>query len=320
MKNKTPITILLIVAMVINGLTILSNLLFRDQLRALFMPSRYFGTFNIPYLFFFLESVAIFASFGGLIYAFVLYQKRETKKSFAIIAYAAILRIFVANFFYFFSSYFFGWYFYRSPLIGTFWTIIFSVPLLALMYTDLKNDAALAGNPGQVSIQNLLNLNSPSAPVAPFATNATNAINSTPSFPTSPVAPFPQLSALAPSPDAKWKVQVPGQPEQIIDTPTLQFWASSGAIKSNFVIKDAQSDSTYLASQIPGVFSTKSYVTTLLLSFFLGSLGVDRFYLGHVGLGIAKLFTFGGCGIWALIDFILIAVRKVPDSAGRPLA
>ena len=317
MKNKTPITILLIVAMVINGLMIISNLFLSEQLKALFMPFRYFGTINVGYILFLLETVVILGSFGFLIYAFMLYQKREAQKSFTITAYAAIAKIFVANFFFLLSNLFWGWYLYRNTVIETFFAVVLFVPILALMYTDLKNDVALSGNPGQVSIQNLLNLNSSSGPVAP---NATNAINSTPTFPTSPVAPFPQVAAVAPSPDAKWKVQIPGQPEQIIDTPTLQFWANSGAIKSNFVIKDAKSDSTYLASQIPGVFSTKSYVTTLLLSFFLGSLGVDRFYLGHVGLGIAKLFTFGGCGIWTLIDFILIAVRKVSDSAGRPLA
>ena len=65
--------------------------------------------------------------------------------------------------------------------------------------------------------------------------------------------------------------------------------------------------------------SDKSYMTALLLSIFLGGLGIDRFYLGYTGLGIAKLLTLGGVGIWALIDFILIAMRKVPDAQGRPL-
>ena len=63
----------------------------------------------------------------------------------------------------------------------------------------------------------------------------------------------------------------------------------------------------------------KSWMTTLLLSFFLGGIGVDRFYLGYTGLGIAKLLTLGGCGIWALIDFIMIAMNKMPDAQGVPL-
>lgn len=64
----------------------------------------------------------------------------------------------------------------------------------------------------------------------------------------------------------------------------------------------------------------KQWMVALLLSFFLGGLGVDRFYLGYTGLGIAKLLTFGGCGIWALIDFIMIIMNKLPDANGQPLA
>jgi hypothetical protein len=63
----------------------------------------------------------------------------------------------------------------------------------------------------------------------------------------------------------------------------------------------------------------RDWLVALLLSIFLGTFGVDRFYLGHVGLGIGKLLTFGGCGIWWLIDVILIAVGNVTDSKGRPL-
>jgi hypothetical protein len=63
----------------------------------------------------------------------------------------------------------------------------------------------------------------------------------------------------------------------------------------------------------------RDWLVALLLSIFLGTFGVDRFYLGHVGLGIGKLLTFGGCGIWWLIDVILIAVGTVTDSKGRPL-
>lgn len=52
-----------------------------------------------------------------------------------------------------------------------------------------------------------------------------------------------------------------------------------------------------------------NWTLTLIMSIIFGSLGVDRFIMGHVGLGILKLFTVGGCGIWWLIDLILIATK-----------
>lgn len=71
--------------------------------------------------------------------------------------------------------------------------------------------------------------------------------------------------------------------------------------------------------QLPGVFSDKDWTTALVLSVLLGYLGVDQFYLGNTGLGLAKLFTCGGLGIWTIIDIIRIATNSVPDSMGRPL-
>jgi TM2 domain-containing membrane protein YozV len=69
-----------------------------------------------------------------------------------------------------------------------------------------------------------------------------------------------------------------------------------------------------------GAVSTgKSFTTTLILSILLGGLGIDRFYLGYTGLGILKLITGGGLGIWWLIDIILIATRKLTDAQGNPL-
>lgn len=66
--------------------------------------------------------------------------------------------------------------------------------------------------------------------------------------------------------------------------------------------------------------SDKGFTAALLLSIFLGGLGIDRFYLGYIGLGILKLITGGGLGIWWLIDIILIATGKLGDKQGRPLA
>ena len=50
----------------------------------------------------------------------------------------------------------------------------------------------------------------------------------------------------------------------------------------------------------------KDPLLSILLSIFIGSLGIDRFYIGDIGLGIGKLLTAGGCGIWWLIDIFLI--------------
>jgi len=65
--------------------------------------------------------------------------------------------------------------------------------------------------------------------------------------------------------------------------------------------------------------SDKEWAAALLISFFLGWLGIDRFYLGHTGLGVLKLFTGGGCGVWSVVDAILIALNKLPDSNGKLL-
>jgi TM2 domain-containing membrane protein YozV len=63
----------------------------------------------------------------------------------------------------------------------------------------------------------------------------------------------------------------------------------------------------------------KDWLVALLLSIFLGAFAIDRFYLGYVGLGILKLITCGGAGVWAIIDIILIATGKMTDKNGQPL-
>ncbi|MBR4989510.1 MAG: TM2 domain-containing protein [Bacteroidaceae bacterium] len=63
----------------------------------------------------------------------------------------------------------------------------------------------------------------------------------------------------------------------------------------------------------------KNWLVVLLLCFFLGGLGVHRFYVGKMGTGVAQLLTCGGCGIWALIDFVMILTGNFTDANGNPI-
>ncbi|MFG2823559.1 TM2 domain-containing protein [Kitasatospora sp. NPDC048365] len=66
--------------------------------------------------------------------------------------------------------------------------------------------------------------------------------------------------------------------------------------------------------------SDKSKLVAGLLQIFLGTLGIGRFYTGHVGMAVAQLLTCGGLGIWSLIDGILFLVSDDrTDAQGRKL-
>jgi hypothetical protein len=65
--------------------------------------------------------------------------------------------------------------------------------------------------------------------------------------------------------------------------------------------------------------SSKSRTLTLLLAFFLGCLGVHRFYTGRIGLGIAELFTCGLFGIGWIVDIILALTGCMKDGQGLPI-
>lgn len=64
----------------------------------------------------------------------------------------------------------------------------------------------------------------------------------------------------------------------------------------------------------------KSFIVTWILSLFLGTFGIDRFYLGKVGTGLLKLFTLGGLGVWTLVDLFVTLIGRTRDSRGRRLA
>jgi len=65
--------------------------------------------------------------------------------------------------------------------------------------------------------------------------------------------------------------------------------------------------------------SERSRLAAALMAFFLGWLGVHRFYVGKIGTAILMVLTVGGFGIWATIDLIMILTGAFTDAAGRPL-
>ena len=68
-----------------------------------------------------------------------------------------------------------------------------------------------------------------------------------------------------------------------------------------------------------GAGTQKDWLTTLLLCLFVGGIGIHRFYTGHTGIGVVQLLTLGGCGIWTLIDLIMIVTNSYKDASGQPL-
>ena len=66
--------------------------------------------------------------------------------------------------------------------------------------------------------------------------------------------------------------------------------------------------------------SDKDWIVTLVLAILVGGLGIDRFYSGSILLGVLKLVTLGGLGLWWLIDLIMLVTGNYKDGDGNPIA
>ena len=66
--------------------------------------------------------------------------------------------------------------------------------------------------------------------------------------------------------------------------------------------------------------SDKQKLVAALLCLFLGYFGVHRFYLGYTSIGVIQIFTLGGCGIWWIIDFIMILTGGLKDADSKELS
>jgi len=65
--------------------------------------------------------------------------------------------------------------------------------------------------------------------------------------------------------------------------------------------------------------SPKLLLPAVLLCLFLGTIGVHRFYVGKIGTGVLMILTLGGCGVWTLIDLVMLIVGAFRDKEGRKL-
>lgn len=65
--------------------------------------------------------------------------------------------------------------------------------------------------------------------------------------------------------------------------------------------------------------SQKSGIVALLLCIFLGGFSAHRFYVGKIGTAILQIITFGGLGVWVLIDLIMIIIGNFEDADGNKL-
>ncbi|XP_038046343.1 TM2 domain-containing protein 2-like [Patiria miniata] len=74
---------------------------------------------------------------------------------------------------------------------------------------------------------------------------------------------------------------------------------------------------TFVKDNVPCIkYSGHYFVTTLLFSVLLGFFGIDRFCLGYVGMGVGKVLTLGGFGVWWIVDIVLLCTGNLMPSDG----
>lgn len=128
-----------------------------------------------------------------------------------------------------------------------------------------------------------------------------------------------QLPAQPPvNPGGQFYVQALGQEQGPYDFVTLAQMAVNGQVKGDTPVRSTDGQQYYAAKEVPGLFSDKEWLTMVLIAWLAGGFGVDKFYKGETGLGVAKLLTCGGCSIWAFYDALMITLRKQHDVDGRP--
>jgi TM2 domain/GYF domain 2 len=130
----------------------------------------------------------------------------------------------------------------------------------------------------------------------------------------------PEQSVAGPPPatSTSYFVSMMGAEQGPLSFSDLQMMVGTGQLTATTSVRTGTGP-WFAAQDVPGLFSDRQWVLALVLSIILGELGVDRMYVGQVGLGILKLVTCGGLGIWWVIDVVLFALNRIPDSQGRPL-
>ena len=116
------------------------------------------------------------------------------------------------------------------------------------------------------------------------------------------------LQALEKEPSRRY--QHASEVKQDVDTIS----SGPGSLPPRLVSKPAPAPSPPPAGNAT---SDKTILPVFLLAFFLGPFGVHRFYVGKIGTGLLQLGTLGLCGIWTLIDWILILCSAFTDGKGR---